>query len=106
MGIDVRLQTQRGDPVDYVGDRPGNLPYFLETFYDDIKERNYYFLQGIDPYGDTIFNSLQMLRFLEEWDWLTAKASTNEEREFLAKVRRMAERCRDEVHLYLKFIGD
>jgi hypothetical protein len=61
---------------------------------------------SIDCYGDTVFNRIQMTRFLEEWTYAESQAETEYEKALASAVRRMATRCRDEVHLYLKFIGD
>ena len=67
----------------------------------------YPFLASIDPYGDTTFNNLQMPRFLKEWAAVVSqRAKTTEEQALVASVESLARRCRDEVHVYLKFIGD
>jgi hypothetical protein len=63
-------------------------------------------LSSIDPYGNTVFNRLQIERFLEEWATVSVKARSSEERSLLAAIEKMAFRCQREVHLYLKFIGD
>ena len=63
-------------------------------------------LASIDPYGDTIFNRLQMERFLSEWVDVAAKPRTSEERTLVQEIEKLAHRCQDEVHVYLKFIGD
>jgi hypothetical protein len=63
-------------------------------------------LGGIDPYGDTVFNGIQMYRFLREWLEVSAKTSTPEERALVSKIEELAHRCRDEVHLYIRFVGD
>jgi hypothetical protein len=67
---------------------------------------SYPYLRYIDPHGDTIFNTLQMKPFLEEWDRFSQMATTDSEREAMDKVKQMALKCRDSVGLYLKFIGD
>jgi hypothetical protein len=63
-------------------------------------------LQFIDPYGDTIFNGIQMRAFLPEWSQLTYCVTDGEESEFMLKVRAMAERCKHEPHVLLRFVGD
>jgi len=47
-----------------------------------------------------------MRRFLLEWKDVSSNAITTEERELVSKVEELALRCRDEVHLYVRFIGD
>jgi hypothetical protein len=65
-------------------------------------------LRFIDSYGDTVFNGLQMDAFIEEWTRLSDRAldAGPESARFYEAVLAMAERCRSEVHLYLRFIGD
>jgi hypothetical protein len=64
------------------------------------------FLPSIDPYGDTILNRLQMNRFLSERAGMATKVQTSEERALVSAIETLARRCRDEVHVYLNFIGD
>jgi hypothetical protein len=102
MGLDVELQDERGDARASTGD-PKNLLGGLLPANDD---QACPFLASIDPYGDTVFNRLQMDRFLSEWARVMTKARTPEERALVSAIQALACRCRDEVHLYLKFIGD
>jgi hypothetical protein len=67
----------------------------------EIDGQKYPILGGIDPYGNTLFNGLQMRRFLHEWTDVSAKARTPEGRDLVAKIDELARRCRDEVHLYI-----
>ena len=66
----------------------------------------YPMLASIDPYGDTVFNRPQMQRFLAEWAEISLNAETPEERTLVREVEKLARRCDDGVHLYLKFVGD
>ncbi|HXA51669.1 MAG TPA: hypothetical protein VNV86_15240 [Candidatus Acidoferrum sp.] len=59
-----------------------------------------------DPYGDTVFNPLQIPRFLSEWADVVLNARTDEDKTLVSQIETLARRCADEVHLYLKFIGD
>jgi hypothetical protein len=102
MGLEIVLQTELGARVDSVAD-PKN---YLGKLLPDIDGEKYPLLGGIDPYGDTVFNGLQMRRFLLEWADVSAKASMPEERNLVAKIDELARRCRDEVHLYIRFVGD
>jgi hypothetical protein len=67
---------------------------------------DYPFLRSLDAYGDTTFNRLQMPRFLKEWASISLKATTADEQAIVSAVEALARRCRDEVHTYLKFVGD
>jgi len=59
----------------------------------------------IDPYGDTVFNRLQLPLFIEEIHSLESSASSTQ-RGRLAEVRALAEFALALPHRYLKFVGD
>jgi hypothetical protein len=60
----------------------------------------------VDEYGDTYFNRLQILDFLADWEAAEAFVRSPEEERLWHEVGRLARRWREEVHLYLKFLGD
>ena len=102
MGLGIALQDEFGCELDMVADPKNYLGKLLPEYGDSV----FPMLASIDFYGDTTFNRMQMERFLAEWSEVIAKAQSPEERELLSRVEGMAKRARDEVHLYLKFIGD
>ncbi len=102
MGLDIELQDEWGSKLDSVGDPKNYLGKLLPRSDDDNRP----ILAGIDSYGNTVFNRMQMRWFLPEWADVSGRAQTSEERELVSKVEAMAHRLRDETHLYLKFIGD
>jgi hypothetical protein len=95
MAWSVRLQNEHGTPV-----VPQDAAIESSLILPDA---DFVLLHYIDPYGDTIFNRVQMDDFLTDWNRVRP---TDVEREQWSLVRDMALRCRDEVHLYLWFIGD
>ncbi len=103
VGLEIQLQDECGGRIQSVAD-PKNL--LTDLLPPNEKRDAYPMLAGIDPYGDTVFNPLQIPRFLSEWVDVVSKARTEEDRELLSKIERLARRCADEVHTYLKFIGD
>ena len=91
----MRLQNERGEPaifedavIEFAAIPPGE---------------EFRLLHYIDPYCDTYFNHAQMDDFLADWDKLE---SSGDQREQWQLVRKMATRCRDEHHFYLRFIAD
>ena len=103
MAVDVLLQTENGlhlDSASYPKDAEEN------RLYPEFRDKAFPLLGYIDLYGDTVFNSLQMEPFLEEWRRLCLKANTLGEVKFVVKVEELALRCQNEVHLYIKFWGD
>ncbi len=100
--IRITLEGGQGRPVGKVEGRTFLLDKLLPTF-DDSQSQC---LRFIDAYGDTVFNRLQMDQFLREWEGVAGKATTDEEKALADQVRQLAEMCRSEPHLYLKFYGD
>ena len=47
-----------------------------------------------------------MPHLIDEFTVLLKSVAGTEEKTLLARIIEMAQRCRDEVHLYLKFYGD
>jgi len=102
MGLTVRLENERGEPLEQVED-PANV---LHRLLPDPKDASYLHLTTIDWYGDTVFNHFQAPRLLEEWRRMAASASTHAESALLKAVERLAEQVASGTHLYLKFYGD
>jgi hypothetical protein len=102
MGITILLTKEGGEVLDQVGDPTNHLHRFLPASDDG----DYVLANFIDWYGDTIFNRLQMPRFLSEWARLRSAAVADGAGDLHAKVESMAARCSDDVHLYLRFQGD
>jgi hypothetical protein len=64
-------------------------------------------LRYVDPYGDTVFNTIQARELVEEVEQLLTRSDLEAiERRGLARLKVMGERCRDDVHLYIWCIGD
>ena len=63
-------------------------------------------LSRVDPYGDLILTAVEMLQFIAEVNEELGIASTDPEREVLAGVRRLAERCAAEMSTELDLEGD
>jgi hypothetical protein len=101
MSFLVRLEGESGELIDEVDE--GALLGDVLPRYDDP---TYQCLRFIDPDGDTVFNQLQMEQFLMEWERLQSQLRGQEREEIAAAIRKLALRCRDGVHLYLKFYGD
>ena len=99
MGLFICLQKENGSQLDGVADER-NLLHRL------IPQEGSNILSGIDWYEDTIFNGRQMKQFIPAWKELLALTSSEEEKALLSTIQRLAERCANGTHLYLKFVGD
>jgi hypothetical protein len=102
MTLLIRLETERGEQVDELQDRDE----LIAAVIPGIEDIEFHCWRFIDPYGDTVFNGLQMETFLVELDALQRRHSDPRTQASLARLERLARRCRDGVHLYLKFYGD
>jgi hypothetical protein len=102
MGLSIEVQDEFGATLSTTTDPKNLLTYLLPEFGDTA----YPMLGCIDPYGDTTFNRPQIALFLAEWIAVSLRAKTIEEKELASCIESMAQRVRDNVHLYLKFIGD
>ncbi|MBV9613081.1 MAG: hypothetical protein JO091_11450 [Acidobacteriaceae bacterium] len=102
MGFGIELKDEWGAQLDTVADPQNILDRLLPVPGDSSNPM----LGSIDPYGDTVFNVIQINWFLSEWSAVLAKAQTAEEQELTSKITAMAQRVRDGIGLYLKFVGD
>ncbi len=103
MGITVVLQDERDinisktvlDPEEVI---IHSLPDFTDITYSCIR--------FIDPYGDTIFNTLQARIIIKEWDKIKHSFSERNAETLWTDIHKLIVRCSEEPHTYLKFIGD
>jgi hypothetical protein len=102
MGLCVAVQTESGKQIKAVADEKNLLSRML----DSPDGSAFPMLASIDKYGDTVFNRVQMDRFLAEWKTLYGAANTAEETSLLKAVQDLAEESMRGVHRYLVFIGD
>ena len=101
MGLDINLQDERGVVQATISDPQNLLHRLLERSFADEPQ-----LMEIDWYGNTVFNPLQMPRFLSQWKILATHCKTPEEAKIVEDVKALAMECEGAVHLYLKFVGD
>jgi len=96
VGIEIQLQDEFGNRIEGAVD-PKNL--LADLLPPAEKSTAYPMLAGIDPCGDTVFNGLQIRRFLSEWVDVVSKARTQEDRELASEIEKLARQCSDEVPL-------
>ncbi len=97
MSLVVKLEDDLGERGDWV---------MLHGVLPAREERGFPFLGCVDPYGKTVFNHLQMEIFLEEWERLQDRARDESQKEAWKKIKEMAESCKDDRDLYLRFVGN
>jgi hypothetical protein len=102
MGLIIRLEGENGGLHQEVYD-PKNFIIKAINNHDVSKT---FCLQFIDPYGDTIFNQLQVIRLKKELMEIRNKTEHEEQLNLFIKIEEMIENCLLEPHRYIKFYGD
>lgn len=101
--LEVQLFGSEKGINDTIG---GNDAVILRQIMPNPDDERFLALRYIDPYDDTIFNSLQMPSLLEELNRLFQEEMLESERRVLERLRSMALICQERTGRYLKFIGD
>lgn len=96
MSLVVKLEDDLGERSDWV---------MLHGVIPARDEQDFPVLRGIDPFGKTVFNHLQMESFLLEWDRVRDRAADEQQKEAWEKVKEMAQTCQSDRDLYLRFVG-
>ena len=96
MSLVVKLEDDLGERSEWV---------ILNGVLPGVTGPDFVLLSGVDPFGKTVFNHLQMESFLEEWARVQERAKDDTQREAWQKVREMAETCGQDRDLYLRFVG-
>lgn len=97
MSLVVKLEDDLGEHSEWV---------ILNGVVPGTSDPNFVLLSGVDPFGKTVFNHLQMEAFLQEWDRAKDRARDDTQIEAWKRVKEMAETCRRDRDLYLRFVGN
>jgi len=97
MSLVVKLEDDLGERGEWV---------MIHGVLPAREDREFAVLRGIDPFGKTVFNHLQMEDFLEEWNRIRDRAHDEAQKESWQKVKEMAEACQGDRDLYLRFVGN
>jgi hypothetical protein len=102
MMIRASLELETGTVLDHF-DFDGNLLLGLLHRED---EETCCCLRFIDPYGDTVFNSLQFPVLLEEIRRSASRSLTMEHKWLVERLESMVLDAMTVPHRYVKFVGD
>jgi hypothetical protein len=103
MGIDAEIAPRTRDNPAEVLDSRGVFAHFLGA----SPVRDSVCLRFIDPYGDTIFNSLQLPVLLEELEIVRQANSAPELRSHVALlINLVSQALANGPHTFVKFRGD
>ena len=102
MGIELLWEEESGDVLARVDD-PLSL---VQRFLPSPSALDFACLRFVDPYGDTIFNTLQLPFLLEE---LRRRSESSFEPKVIAHLQAVLElvnKAQGHVHTYVRFVGD
>ena len=97
MSLVVKLEDDLGERSEWV---------ILHGIIPGSREPDFPLLSGIDPFGKTVFNHQQMELFTREWDLIKDRARDESQREAWQRIKEMADACRQDRDLYLRFVGN
>jgi len=88
------------------GNQIGERVDLLTDLIPDLQDSRFICLRFVDPYGDTVFNCLQVQAILDDLRLLRTTAKINEQQsQIIHRIETLAGVCQKSPHLYLKFIG-
>lgn len=102
MGIDAQVESEDGTVEAYLADPRGLVAKLLAC---DVGPSSAC-LRFIDPYGETVFNQLQLPVLIAELQQATALVSDAGARAHGEALVELARRAASEVHTYLRLTGD
>jgi hypothetical protein len=102
MGLDVLWQDEKGQIIERGPIWSSPWKYVEDE--DDLKDTCC--LRFIDPYSDTTFNQFQIPILVEELKSLLPKSKDAQARENLESLINFIRKAEEQVHTYIKFVGD
>ena len=97
MSLVIKLEDDLGERSEWV---------ILNGVVPPSSDPSFALLSGVDPFGKTVFNHLQMETFLKEWERVRERVRDDSQLEAWQRVKQMAETCRQDRDLYLRFVGN
>lgn len=97
MSFVVKLEDDLGERSEWV---------ILNGVLPAAGDADFVLLSGVDPFGKTVFNHVQMEAFLKEWERAKDRVRDDSQLDAWNKVKQMAEACRQDRDLYLRFVGN
>jgi hypothetical protein len=102
MGIDVRVETESGEVQDEVLD-DGNL---TEKLLPDREDPTSPCLRFVDPFGDTLFNQIQIPLVVTELEKKLRGAAKGEVKAHCEAILKALKAADGEEHTYVRFSGE
>lgn len=100
MSFNVLLRTNRGEILQTLHDPHDDL----EALLSGLDAAEFPYLGLVDPYGDTLLSGLQMQAVIPEIHRL--RRQVPHAPAVLDRLEHLAEKCAEETHAFLVFVGD
>ena len=104
MGIEVATVTETHIRIDQVFDSMEVIARLAMTRWPKLTES--VCLRFVEPWGDAVFNQTQLPFLLAELQSELGLATDERFKEHLQRVVTLVESAQDQMHVYVKFIGD
>ena len=102
MGIELVWEGESGNELARLSD-PQSL---LKEFLPSEPALEFACLRFVDPYGDAIFNTLQIPVLLRELNSLSSQPLELRVAEHLTKAISLVANAQGYIHTYIRFVGD
>ena len=99
--LTINLEDESGGLIKSIQDNG-----LLSKYIPEANDENYCCVKYINRWGNTIFNELQMDDLMKELVSITSKSEDKEIQMLIVQIHNLVEIAKQDVHLYLKFIGD
>ena len=102
MALLIALENEFGEKIENIGDTENIFQNALTKNDEEIYE----LLKYVDLYGNTVFNNLQMDNLIKDLNYLLKNVKNESEKEIIEAIYLLCKKCKNGVHLYIKFYGD
>ena len=102
MGIDVRVETESGEVQDEVLD-DNNL---TEKLLPDREDSSSPCLRFVDPFGDTLFNQIQIPLVITELEKRLRGSAKSDVKTHCEAILKVVSAAAGEAHTYVRFSGE
>jgi hypothetical protein len=102
---DIKLVDERGNIIEAKNIQIGEVIQLIDKNISEVELKKTFCLRFIDPWGDTIFNRLQLGFLIEEFENLFDKCQTIEEKEKLRSIIYFIAKA-EKNYTFVRFYGD
>ena len=104
MGTNIIRETERADELEAIGDGDMILSRIILHYHEKGSLTKLF--KYIDPYGNAIFNHLQISDLVEDFDFLYDVVEKDYEKAMIKNIIQLLEKVRGANHKYIRFQGD